>query len=638
LLPLTAIILLGLPWVDASRSPGHTGFVPISVAEIARELAWLKANPHFEERPASIREFLGPSYLNIQEYVRPAIVDVLVDIFGEEPSPNRISMYQKAIFTGGIGIGKTTVASVVLPYMAHWVLCLKNPQHYFGLIPGSRIAFMQMSTSGPQAKEVVFGDIKARIENSPWFKSKYPYDSAFKNQIRFSQKDIWILPGDSAETTFEGYNILGGILDEIDSHKITRTKDYAEQGYTTIHGRITSRFLDRGFIMLVGQMKKSSGFAARMYRNFKKDPTAYTAIMTIWESLGWGRFMTPDGKRDSFWYDCNRFSFVSGESAEFQGFPVHIIEVPNAYRADFENSPKKALRDLAGRPPAVNSPFFHDVSKIEATRLAWMNMNGSEPPVGSRGELASWLKPRNSLKRVVHVDIAYSGEGDALGIAMGHVPELVEIDGETKPFICIDLLLRIKAPPGKEIFLGDIRRIIYELRDDRGFVISKVTTDGFQSTDFRQQLARRRIQTEVVSVDRNMIAYADLYDAVMEGRIAIPPYLTYLREDDGEPSDILLKELSELQETGSKIDHPPDGSKDLADALAAVVFTLMSGRTFHSKVRNMPVSSANDGSSVVNSASGAWFSHPAVNLEAAPAASPVAPLAPIPWTPPSRGR
>jgi hypothetical protein len=30
-----------------------------------------------------------------------------------------------------------------------------------------------------------------------------------------------------------------------------------------------------------------------------------------------------------------------------------LIEIPNVYRREFENNPEKALRDLAGIPPAT---------------------------------------------------------------------------------------------------------------------------------------------------------------------------------------------------------------------------------------------------------------------------------------------
>ncbi len=91
--------------------------------------------------------------------MRPAVLLELEMIVGKKVRADKITEHMLAIYSGGIGIGKTTVASIILPYLAHWVLCLKDPQGFFDLLPGSRIAFMQMSTSGSQAKEVVFGDI-----------------------------------------------------------------------------------------------------------------------------------------------------------------------------------------------------------------------------------------------------------------------------------------------------------------------------------------------------------------------------------------------------------------------------------------------------------------------------------------------
>lgn len=622
---------------------------PVILAALEFERQWLIKNPHFEERPATILEFIGPHYLDIEKHVRPAVKQVLVDLFGTSVNPERIARYQRGIFTGAIGIGKTTLASIVIPYMAHWVLCLKDPQGYYGLMPGSRIAFMQMSTSGNQAKEVVFGDIKARLENSPWFTKKYPYDKTFKNQIRFEQKNLWILPGDSAETTFEGYNILGGILDEIDSHKKTKVKDYAEQGYTTIHGRITSRFQDRGFILLVGQMKSASGFAAKMYKDMKQDPNAYTCRMTIWESLGWPRWLHPDGTRDSFWYDRTRYAFTTRAHAELLGYPEHILEVPNVYHRDFLNSPMKALRDLAGMPPAVNAPFMHDAEKITLARERWrLRFNRKDGPVTFNPEnrtldkIADWFTTDESLKRTMHIDVAYSGEGDALGMCMGHVPELVRDDeGELKPLIVIDFLMRIKAPPGREIILSDIRKIVYDLRFNRGFKIIMVTMDGFESTEMRQQLNKKKIATDYVSMDRTMLPYQDLYDAIMEERILIPPYETLLAVNEPDPIDVLFKELTELQETDNgKIDHPPDGSKDLADSLAGVVHKLMSHKGYQRRQVNEDRTTVDAGVALGGTptvSTNAPWHHPALNDFNGSAPVPPSTLSdPLQWRPPKR--
>jgi len=595
----------------------------------------LKQHPHFEQRPASILEFLGPKYLNLGDTTRQAVKEVLVDIFGGDVNPERIALFQEAIFTGAIGIGKTTLGSVVIPYMAHWTLCLRDPQSFYGLMAGSRIAFMLMSTSRLQAKNVVFSDIKARIDYSPWFQKNYPYDPAITSLFKFP-KDVWIIPGDSSEKTFEGFNILGGIVDEIDSHKVTKDKSYVEVGYDTIKGRVESRFGDNGFILLIGQMKSSTGFAATMYKRYSASPTSYAARMAIWESFGWEKFTDLMGNRQSFWFDCDRMAITTKALAELQGYPDHIIEIPKTYHDHFLHAPFKALRDLAGRPAAVASPLFNDPNKVHEARKNWLwRFNVSEGPVNNKNQIADWFKAGNSVKRVVHVDIAYSGEGDALGLAMGHVPEVIDIDGELKPFICIDLIMRFKAAPGTEIFLGDIRRIIYDLKEKRGFNIVTLTTDGFESTDFRQQVERKRIHTDQVSTDKTTLPYYDLYDAVSEDRIAVPPYLIGLNWTDPEPVDIFYREISQLVEENNKIDHPPEGSKDVTDAVACVVSTLMGSKKYKR--------SAGSGTSNAEAAphtpdrtspQGQMMNHHAVRNMQMPRAPQAGGIMPAPWRPP----
>jgi hypothetical protein len=547
-----------------------------------RELDWLKNNPEFSERPASITEFLGANYLNIEKNVRPGLRKVLIEIFGDESNPYSIAAFQEAMMTGAIGIGKTTFASIVLPYMVHWVLCIKDPQAFFNLMPGSRIAFMMMSTSEDQAREVIFADVVARIKHSAWFK-KWPQDPAFKNQMRWPEKDIWIVPGDSSETTFEGYNILGGVLDEMDSHRVTPKADYAENGYNTISNRITSRFQDRGLLILIGQMKKSSGFAARKYEAFQEEETAYTSRMTIWESFGWDKYLKPDGTRDSFWFDRRRKVEIPVLMATIMDNP-DFMEIPNLYKKQFVNDPDKALKDLAGIPPVVGNPFIGMVYKLDTATEKWHQRFGinTSPvlPILDTAQFAPWFRAKDGLKRVVHVDIAYSSKGDALGLAMGHVRELKEIEDEERPVIVFDFLLRMRPLPGREIILGDVRKVIYQLRDELGFKIKKVTYDGFQSTDSLQQLRKQRFNVDHLSMDKSLLPYQDLRDAIYEERIEFPKYMTLMKHGDTRQVEIAYQELTQLIDTGRKVDHPEGGSKDVADAMAGVVSILAGDRQF----------------------------------------------------------
>lgn len=571
--------------------------------------SWLIANPDFDDRPATMEEFLGPGYLDIDGtqnpslgkngVIRPGVKQALIDIFGAEIDPQSISEKREALFTGGIGIGKTTMASVALAYMVHWVSCLHDPQKYFGLMPGSRIAFMLMSTKDSQAKEVLFGDIKARINHSDWFKKNCLFDPNYKNQMRFP-KDIWVLPGNSLETTFEGYNILGGILDEGDSHKVTEEKDYAEIGSRTILARITSRFTNpqtgkhRGLLIYIGQMKKADGFMAKKKRKLERDPDAKVVFMSIWESFGWHTYTNPKlGRVESFYFDVDRKIVVPDAVARSMGSQLNgVIKIPMSYFKDFDLDPVQALKDHAGIPPNVEDPFISTPDRVDIAQTKWQERadkrdsnyvpvsdNPSEVRFDPRLHADFW-GGGSSIRRALHVDIGYASHGDAAGMAMAHIPELVTMDGELKPVIVFDFLLRMKPGSGATLMLKDFRRIIRELRDERKFRIGVVTYDGFQSQESLQLLRDAKFNAAELSVDRNKGPYEDLREAIYERRIEFPKYMTYLNRGDVERVNITRKELLELTDTGRKIDHPPKGSKDLADAMAGVVYALMSNNYF----------------------------------------------------------
>lgn len=573
------------------------------------EIIWLQANPQFDMRPATIREFVGPTYLN-EPNVRPGIMKALIDVFGEKIDPEFISIKRKACVTGGIGIGKTTFASIALSYMVHWVSCLRDPQGYFNLAKGSRISFMMMSTSQKQAKEVIFGDVKARINNSPWFKRHCMYNTKFENQLRFP-KDIWIVPGGSKETQFEGYNILAGILDEGDSHTVTKEKDYADEGWNTIDSRIASRFVDhvnettKGLLIAIGQMKSAVGFMSRKYKDIQDDPEGVVLRMAIWESFGWYNY-TEDkadatrkietSPRKSFYFDTKRKEVIP-KSVAGGVINENMIEIPIAYAPQFAKNPVKALRDLAGIPPASEDPFISYTHLIEAAQDAWIARYGDRMPMTTSADqpwFEDWFRADENLRRTLHIDIAYSANGDALGLAMGHIPELIDQDGELKPFIVIDCIIRMKAKAGTQNDLSLVRKMVYYLKDDLGFNIKSATLDGFNSTDTIQQFNKRHINSYPLSVDKTKAPYEDLRDAIVERRIALPRQMVQLNWGEGDLVDIVYKELSELTDTGQKIDHPKMGSKDVADGIAGVVGILMDDKTFQ-RGSLRPVQNSNEG-------------------------------------------
>lgn len=575
-----------------------------SLAQELAEFQWLQDHPDFKMRPATIREFVGPGYLD-EPKVRPGIMQALVDVFGDEVRDDTISQSRRAVITGAIGIGKTFFSSIALSYMVHWVKCLKDPQDFFELAQGTVISFMMMSTSKALAQEVTFGATKARIENSEWFKKHSPVISDRETTKMRFDGHIWIVPGTSEETSFEGHNILAGIIDEGDSHKITARKDYADAGYDTINSRIASRYTDdytgsnKGLIICIGQMKSKSGFMARKYNQFLVDEKGVAVRMSLWESRGWYRYTTDKedikrgietAPRDSFFFDQRQKRILTKEAAALI-MNKDLIEVPNTYMDQFVDDPVKALRDLAGIPPEVDDPFISRTDRILEAQDAWhQETQLDESPCDEVMDLDDfefppYLRATDDYKRVIHIDTAYSANGDALGLAMGHIPRRVLRHSEERPVVVYDFLLRLKARSGTQIDFSQVRELIYTLRDDRGFNISLVTLDGFNTVDFIQELNRKKIRAEYLSVDKNKQPYENLRDLINDRRTEFPRLMVRLNHSDTKTTNIAYKELSELADAGRKIDHPPLGSKDVADAMAGVADVLVTQRKYAREAR-----------------------------------------------------
>lgn len=68
-----------------------------------------------------------------------------------------------------IGVGKSTIADVAIAYMLHKLLCLKNPQAYYGLTKSSLMTINFFNITKELAMSVSYGKFQSMITKSPWF-------------------------------------------------------------------------------------------------------------------------------------------------------------------------------------------------------------------------------------------------------------------------------------------------------------------------------------------------------------------------------------------------------------------------------------------------------------------------------------
>jgi len=506
-----------------------------------RELRWLLKNPDFREKPVDIETFCqSPNYLALtnkkgKSQVRERIMLELKKIFPlNEEDPFEFP-YQDVVFAGGIGVGKSFVVSLVITYCTYLFGCLKDPQDYFGMSPGSAIQMMNMANNEIKARKIVFGEVRARVDTSPWFKNRFNYRQDVTSELRFPN-NIFIIPGNSADTFFEGFNIFGGIIDEADSHTKTPEKDFAQVGYDAIKERIKSRFGMKGILVTIGSPKVTDGFLMRRYYESKKMNRSYSVIIPYWECPS------------PAWKYCGKT------------FKYRNITIPIEHEEEFKRNPEKALRDIAAVPTFAHQPFFAYPDKIDE------NANMDRVQVRTTNDYPYYEKGFRAIHNkscVIHVDLGLNKQGgDKTGFAMGHSEGYANSDDGLQPLIYMDLIEQIEAPPGGEILISDIRKRIFELKD-RGFKIIKVTFDGFQSAETIQILNKNGIKAERISVDKDTSAYEAMKECIYQERLNYPP------------NPVFIKECKHLEFYGDKVDHQPDGSKDVSDAVAGVVYNII---------------------------------------------------------------
>ena len=510
-------------------------------------IKWLLENPDFKERPVDVSTFIEhPDYLNLPFVItgnkgygcRPRIKKRLIDILDPEQA------WEEFVLCCGIGWGKDFAASIVLSYKLYWLGCLKDPSSFYGLSRGSNIHLMLMSINETHARDVLFGEMKARIDNSPWFKRNFKYNPKVNTQMVFPN-GVMLIPGNSKDTSFVGYNIFCAIIDEGDDYTSTKNRDDAEEGYNSIKQRIVSRFRGHGLLGMIGSPKTEDGFMMRKFKNFEGIPKRYCAHVPTWDSL----IGTPMLSGETFFWDD--------------------MKIPIEYKASFMGDPERAMRDLGAKPAKAKEPFFTIQGKIDAMfdaadRLYEYKESDLQKDKYAFGKFVeARLKPQ-ATEYYGHIDLAVNRDkGDRLGFAFGHVVDYVEIDSEMKPVIRIDFAAVFTAPPGSEIQFSDFKALVYYLVE-KGFVFEKLTTDSWNSVDLVQSLNARGIPTSVLSVDTSIEPYANLKNAAYEGRVLC------------HEMPILKSEIERLElVNGEKVDHPAKGSKDCADAVAGVVHNIM---------------------------------------------------------------
>jgi hypothetical protein len=464
------------------------------------------------------------------------------------------------------------------------------------------------------ARRVLKTAVDDKVKLSPYFMNEFT--PSFRLEETIFPRNIRLVIGSYGSERVLGSNVIAAYLDEGNFPPGTRKQvitqtigkkvteahfDVVEKVYTNLLTRIKSRLMRSGgdtpgLMILTSSAGTINSFLDRRIKEAEKDPQVFVRDHTAWTARPKEHF-----SGQMFRVLCGTSSVQSRiledheeiDHALLERQNSFVVEIPVEYRNDFELNLEDSLRDIAGISTQAISAYIQRVEALESCvrrdrlhpwgKTTWiagtemtfrwdMLVEEVEYAVVGGGKERRCQPRRNpGAMRWMHIDTSLSG--DSTGICVAHIAKWTEVhrrapDGqpivELAPSYVVDFILRVDPPSGEQIFLGDVRQLVYAFQD-HGFPIAGLTTDQYQAADLRQQVQRHSgIRTELQSMDVTTQPYDVLKAAIYEGRLELYDYEPVLAE---------LRALEYDRERG-KVDHPRAGKKDCADALAGAVFGL----------------------------------------------------------------
>ncbi len=527
----------------------------------------------FDERPVDLKTFVtSPDYLGlpplselqyelIEKSSQIYKESTLKKLFGEEDGFIRFKQTcNEVIAQLGKGSGKDYCSTISVAYIVYLLLCLKDPATYYGKPPGDSIDILNIAINAQQANNVFFKGFKTRIERSPWFVGKY---EAKASEIKFD-KSITVHSGHSERESWEGYNVIVVVLDEISGFAIENTTghDQAKTGeaiYDMYRASVASRFPDFGKVILLSFPRFKNDYIQKHYESViaEKDVVVRSVSLKMDEDLPdgiEGNEITVEWEEDHI----RSYLFPKTYAIKRPTWDINPTKKIEDFKVDFYRNSLDALGRFACMPPEAVDAFFKSKEKIEK---AFNKMNLA---VDKFGRLEEWFQPEKDKEYFLHVDLAQ--KHDHCAVAMAHVDRWVNVKvtneySQPAPIVNVDAVRYWTPTSDKSVDFTEVKDYILSLKT-RGFNIRVCTFDRWNSHDMMQQLKQYGINTELLSVAKKH--YDDMAMVVAEERLSGPSI------------KLLTDELLQLRIMRDKVDHPRKGSKDLSDAVCGAIFNSIS--------------------------------------------------------------
>lgn len=197
---------------DIVRQYGYKG-LPL-VSKVIKDYFYDDPQP-FYEIVKNFNHKIVSIYLNDVEEV----FDIEVERY------HNFALEAGVIVHNSIGIGKTTAAVLGMSYHLYCTMCMKDPQAFFGLSPGSEITYAFLNNTMASSYGVAYKTFQAFVQESPWF-LKHGKISGRTEPTYYPEKGFGFIVGSKPQHTLGRHIIcLTGDTEIITSEGVRRIED-----------------------------------------------------------------------------------------------------------------------------------------------------------------------------------------------------------------------------------------------------------------------------------------------------------------------------------------------------------------------------------------------------------------------------
>lgn len=506
---------------------------------------------------------------------------------------NLTTNFNTFIESGARGLGKSEIAVTCALYLMHRLMCLKDPYTFLNLKPTEQVAFAFMNITEALAIDIGVTKFQNTVQASPWFMERGTM-SGTKNVIWNPPNFINIIIGSQSRHVI-GQAIYFAFFDEISfiaNQDIEIQKKRALDLIDTAIGGMKTRFTNKGknptLLALASSKRSEKSFLEEHIKKKTETDKDNTLIVDepVWNvrppsEYSGKKFYVAQGNRflvsEVLPLDTSKESLINWIERGYR-----IIETPIEYHANFLENIDRALCDYAGissselttyisgsrliacKKEEIKNPFTRDIIEVG-------NAKEDTAQYYNFFDMTKIDSKMKSRPLYIHLDMSISG--DKTGIAgvwiKGKKPPVEGQPASKELYYQLAFSVSIKAPKGHQISFEKNRQFIYWLKE-QGFNIKGISSDTFQSADLAQQLISKGYEYSTISVDRV---------EKLENSYLCKPY-HYLKNTIYEERielytcELLTQELVCLERNSNtgKVDHPPSGSKDQADAVCGAIW------------------------------------------------------------------